>query len=321
MEACTRGGASKKTVAATACALLRTVTSLRTGTVCGSSCVGSDGCEGDGDDIDTEVQERLRFIEPVLREKVPAGRAMRSPHLSGTARANRNVAEHADLGAGAEVVRSNALAPKRRQRGRRQLVSPSTGACATGVRQSTLDSWLGTGQRLDDVNISGTDVVDPTIKGAPATVQVQSVAPTAASVLPVNVEFAFVMPVATPVLGTNFALEPSAATSALPTTSFGTLATSLSPSASALLAASSVSRHEHYHIGTPRGDHNSAIAADSFLIVPQASDSFCRLTAQLAIDEGRGPDPRWGKPVLDWYITTIAGFALLVDEQRPVNKG
>ena len=69
------------------------------------------------DAIVQEVAARWQEIKPVITERVAAGRHGLVPIIAGSWRARRNVAEHLDLGRGADVVRANAKRARQRQRG------------------------------------------------------------------------------------------------------------------------------------------------------------------------------------------------------------
>lgn len=79
------------------------------------------GCGGHHQDADMdeqeEVQARLDFIKPVLREQVAAGAEGRMPSVSGTGRAKRNLATHSGLGLGVEELARACRSPQKAQRG------------------------------------------------------------------------------------------------------------------------------------------------------------------------------------------------------------
>ena len=70
-----------------------------------------------------EVKTRLAAIAVVVKAKVLAAREQRAPHLSGSARARRNVAEHVGFGGGPGVVWQSDAAVKNLQRGLRRHAS------------------------------------------------------------------------------------------------------------------------------------------------------------------------------------------------------
>ena len=88
---------------------------------------------------ESEVHARLEAIEPVIAEKVQAGREQRTAALSGGQRARRNLAEHEGFGCGPGVVAgSDAVVKARQRRGRKH--SKSNGAvsvCCAGSGTSS----------------------------------------------------------------------------------------------------------------------------------------------------------------------------------------
>ena len=68
-------------------------------------------------EIDEEVIARIGLLKPALKEEVKAGAEDRDPKNSGTTKAFRNVAMHADMGCGAEGLPKSGQQAKRMQRG------------------------------------------------------------------------------------------------------------------------------------------------------------------------------------------------------------
>ena len=93
-----------------------------------SNAEGADGSAndaGDTDQVSTEVEARIDYIRPVLCEKVRAGATNRQPHISGSVRAKRNLAEHHVLGAGTQALDAACSSPQTSQRNGRRCVPSS----------------------------------------------------------------------------------------------------------------------------------------------------------------------------------------------------
>ena len=138
-----RAGGSRQVVAATAVALWR-------------------ACRADADgapvekkkEIDAEVEARVQRIRPVLRTKVEAAVQGKQPYVAGGTKTQRNVAEHAMFGEGAEALPKTEQEAKRRQRGRRKKAAKED-----TTAHSELEGMAGqTGGKDAEFDMSEADV-------------------------------------------------------------------------------------------------------------------------------------------------------------------
>ena len=83
-----------------------------------------------------ELLCRQALARPVLEERIRAGREGRLARLSGAARATRNLAEHALLGQGPEVLQAACQNPQAAQRGGRRRRRASAGYAQPSAYQS-----------------------------------------------------------------------------------------------------------------------------------------------------------------------------------------
>ena len=75
-----------------------------------------------------ELEARLSAVRPVLVECISAAHGTREPHIPGTQRVRRNLAEHFGFGQGAEVLEGSGRVLRERQRGVRRADRPGPGA-------------------------------------------------------------------------------------------------------------------------------------------------------------------------------------------------
>ncbi|CAK0890305.1 unnamed protein product [Prorocentrum cordatum] len=141
-----RAGASRQVVAATAVALWRAARADEPSTI------------AEEKDVDEEVQARVERITPVLRAKVVAAHAESKPNIDGEMKAQRNMAEHALFGEGADALPKNGKEAKRRQRTRRHRApdgvhggaTPSESELSEGIKGEATSPDLQT--QLQDIS-------------------------------------------------------------------------------------------------------------------------------------------------------------------------
>ena len=111
----------------------------------------TDDSSTDGSPVSDELAVRWDAIRPVLTAKI---KSKGTANIAGSARAARNIAEHAHLGEGTDAIARALVSPQRAQRrGRRRRGGDNgpvgerpSGGC---LRQDTLDHWLRQPCRLD----------------------------------------------------------------------------------------------------------------------------------------------------------------------------